>query len=59
MDVQNGMTGDDGMNKEGAGVGEKTDTYIGEIYREVIKEMLPATLVITVKDLIKLTGGRW
>ena len=43
----------------GAGVGEKTDTYIGEIYLEVIKEMLPATLVITVKDLINVSGGRW
>ena len=58
MVAQNGMTGDDGMNEEGAGVGEKTDTYIGDIYLEVIKEMLSATLVITIEDLIYLSGGR-
>ena len=58
MVVRNGMTGNDGLNEEGAWVGEKTDTYIGEIYMEVIREIFPATLVITVKDLVKLSGGR-
>ena len=59
MLVQNGMTGDDWMNEKGAEVSEKADAYIGEIYMEVIKEILPAILVINVEDLIKLSGGRW
>ena len=35
----------DGINEEGARVGAKTDTYTGEIYLEIIKEMLPTTQI--------------